>query len=61
MPTPKNSQEEDAVSDDTPDVSANLPLDTDDNDDPDADASGDSSDEAPAENEAPETWLEGEF
>lgn len=61
MPTPKNSQEEDAVSDDTPDVSANLPLDTDDNDDPDADASGDSSDETTAENEAPETWLEGEF
>lgn len=36
------------------------PVDDDDNDAPDADASGDSEDETPDENEAPDTWQKGE-
>lgn len=36
------------------------PVDEDDTDTPDADASGDSEDETPDENEAPDTWQKGE-
>lgn len=36
------------------------PVDEDDNDLPDADASGDSEDETPDENEAPDRWHKGE-
>lgn len=36
------------------------PVDEDDTDTPDADASGDSEDEMPDENEAPDTWQKGE-
>lgn len=36
------------------------PTDTDHNDEPFADASGDSDDEKPDENEAPDKWYEGE-
>jgi hypothetical protein len=61
MSTPKSPEQDKVQSDDTPDVSITLPLDTDDNNEPDADASGDSEDETPGENEAPETWLTGEF
>lgn len=36
------------------------PVDEDDTDTPDADASGDSEDETPDENEAPDMWQKGE-
>ena len=37
MPKPRDLEEEAGLSDDSPDVSVNLPLDTDDNDDLKAD------------------------
>lgn len=61
--TPKRREEQTddvAVADETEDTTVTLPVDTDDNDDPNADASGDSEDESPVENEAPDDWYRGE-
>lgn len=61
--TPKRREEQTdgfAVADETEDTTVTLPVDTDDNDDPNADASGDSQDESPLENEAPDDWHKGE-
>jgi hypothetical protein len=61
--TPRRREEqtdEVAVVGDTEDTTVTLPVDTDDNDDPNADASGNSQDENPLENEAPDDWQKGE-
>jgi hypothetical protein len=61
--TPRRREEqtdEVAVVGETEDTTVTLPVDTDDNDDPNADASGDSEDENPLENEAPDDWHKGE-
>lgn len=64
MPTPKSEKaaiDEAAILVDKEDLTViDKPIDTDDNDEPYADSSGDSEDETPDENDAPEVWHEGE-
>lgn len=59
-PRDPDSVTEAPATDASEDVSVASPLGTDDNDDPHADASGDSEDETPDENKAPDEWLKGE-
>ncbi len=61
MPTPKTVINEPVIVADKDDLTiVDEAVDTNDNDEPYADASGDSEDETPDENEAPEVWHKGE-